>query len=140
MERGELGITVEKKILFVFEDMLASVENKRAEKVFLRLHQWEAAVNCWHFRYTAMEHMRSILRRRDVTPGVITWHSHPFAQALKDRLWAMGLTVDVTASEYRFASPLFATDPDVLYVYDPDPEHRFGYGFKAREFVNSSLI
>jgi hypothetical protein len=25
-------------------------------------------------------------------------------------------------------------DPEVTTVYDADPHHRFGYGYKAREF------
>ena len=43
---------------------------------------------------------------------------------------------DVYAGEYKDISPNLATDPGVSTVYDPDPHHRFGYGYKARKEVN----
>ena len=67
---------------------------------------------------------------------VLTWHPAGFAEVVHDRLWTLGVQVRETrASSYGYESQKIATDPTVSVVYDADPAHRMGYGFKARELI-----
>ena len=77
------------------------------------------------------------LLSRDVPVDVVTWRPHGFSEALRDLLWEHNVPVrDVKSGSYANLSPWVATDPYTSTVYDPDPDHRYGYGFKARDFFS----
>lgn len=134
MERGNLGIRANQYVIFVFDGLVATLKNRRLEQGMLALGYTQRALDLWVFDVAVCEYMAQLIQRG--TPvHVYTWHSMYFADLLKDKLWDMDVPVEeVRASEYRFASHRLAVDPNVLYVYDPDPAHRFGYGFRARSF------
>lgn len=135
MERGELGAPNRPSTVFVFEDLIAHLERPRVESIHLRLHQWNQALRCWTFDQKVCDYMYALMSRFDVPVDVFTWHSSEFAVAIHDALWERNVPVRYTTSgEYRALSPWVATDENIALVYDADPAHRFGYGFKAREF------
>lgn len=136
MERGELGVPAQgPHVVFVFEGLVANLKQKRVEKIALRQHWWEAALDCWDLDYRTLDYINAYMTRFKSTVQVITWRPPGFASQVHDRLWAMDCPVDRTRSgNYRSLSQRFATDSDIGIVYDPDPAHRFGYGYKAREF------
>lgn len=79
--------------------------------------------------------MTRLVNQYDTAVDVITWHSWEFAEVLETELSHLHVPVNhVTDVRYDFISPLYATIPGISIVYDPDPAHRHGYGFKGREF------
>jgi hypothetical protein len=135
MERGKLGIEDRQKIFFVFDDLVAKLARPRAEALSLRLHQWESAVEAWQFDLQVCDFMNACIYRYNTIVEVVTWRPKGFAEALKDRLWELDVPVErVRSGDYPTLSQHFAMDTEVLMIFDPDPNHRFGYGFKAREF------
>lgn len=136
MELGQLGVPEPgPSVVFVFEGLIATLEQKRLEKTSIRLHRWEAALDCWAFDYRVLDYINAYMNRYQAYIQVITSRPPGFAELVHDRLWELDCTVDKTKSgNYRSLSQRFATDKAVGIVYDPDPAHRLGYGFKAREF------
>lgn len=135
MERGELGISARPGLVFVFEGLIAHLEHQRIEKAALRTHKWDIALDQWVFALDVRSYMQRMLSHYDTPIDVLTWRPIGFAEALYERLWYYDLPVRSTHSTtYAMASPQMATDPAITVVYDADPDHRFGYGFKARQF------
>jgi hypothetical protein len=135
MERGELGISAKPGIVFVFEGLIATLQRGVVEKAALRAHKWNVALDQWTFDLEVRSYIQRMTDHYSIPVDVITWHPIGFAEALYDRLWYYDMHVhEVRSAEYSMASPQMALDPMVTAVYDADPNHRFGYGFKAREF------
>lgn len=135
MERGKLGITDRPAIAFVFEGLIATLENCRREQIALKAHKWDIALDLWVFDLQVRSYIQTLIERYEVPVEVLTWRPIGFAEALHDRLWYYKVQVrSVRSTTYQIASQELATDSLVRMVYDADPAHRFGYGFKAREF------
>ena len=134
MLRGQLGRAERDKVLFVFEGLVGTLpERSRQEARCIRRKRWEWALDYWSFDYQVLDYINRTMQYHDVE--VVTWKPAGFAAVLHDRLWAAEVFVDATKSaSYRSLSQRTATDTRVSLVYDPDPTHRWGYGFKAREF------
>lgn len=140
MIRGKLGIEEQTATIFVFEELLAHLERSLPEKYAVRLGRWERALSYWVFDQRVCDYVHTLVSRYQVPVDILTWRPSPFAAVLHDRLWEMDVQVRETRSaSYRAVSPWIATDPTVGVVYDADPNHRFGYGFKAREFLVAQI-
>lgn len=136
MELGQLGSYRQPVTVFVFEGLVGVLDKPRAEKTALKMHRWPTALDCWHLDSHVLDYMMLLQSRFGVPVQVITSRPYEFALKLYDRLWQSDCPVDeVRSGDYEHFSPHFAIDPDVNSVYDPDPAHRFGYGFKARDFT-----
>jgi hypothetical protein len=135
MERGELGVAYKPVTVFVFEGLIAQLKSPKTERLNLRAHRWDAALYNWAFDQQVLDYINAALQRFEAIVDVFTWHPPEFAQRLHDYLWQVDVPVRETKStRYDVMSIRVATDPEVSIVYDPDPAHRWGYGFKAREF------
>jgi hypothetical protein len=134
MERGELGIENRTATCFVFEGLIGQLQRKRAESLALRLHQWETALSAWSMDITVCDYMVQLMGR-DVPIDVITWRPKGFADVLLDELWNFDIPVrGIRRGTYQGLSQHIAIDTEVSAVFDPDPAHRNGYGWKCREF------
>ena len=135
MERGKLGIDDRQLTVFVFENLIAKSQHYRTERTALRLHQWEFAIDTWTFDIHVLDYMQRLINYYNQPVEVITSRPKGFADVLHDRLWSYEVFVDATMSgPYQLFSHRYAIDPMIKIVYDPDPHHRFGYGFRAREW------
>jgi hypothetical protein len=135
VERGQLGLDDRPAIVFVFDGLIAKLKSKRLSQLYLRSHQWAAALALWEFDYRVCDYMAMMVDRFGQPIEVITWQPYGFADVLYDQLWDLHVQVrSVTCSEYFYSSQHIATDNAISLVYDANPEHRFGYGFKARDF------
>lgn len=135
MERGELAADERRAAIFVFDGLLANCEHPRYERRALKQRDWEKALDAWVWNYRAVDFAYNLMSRYDTPVEVITWHAHGFARTLSDRLYDMGLPVrDVTGGDYERLSQTIAIDNNINTVFDPDPAHRWGYGWKVREF------
>lgn len=134
MERGQLGIENRSVTVFVFEDLIGELQRPRAEKLALRLHQWETALAAWALNLIVCDYICS-LNNKGVPVDVITWRPKGFADALFDELWAHNIPVrEMRRGTYQGLSQHIAIDSEVTAVFDADPAHRNGYGWKCREF------
>jgi hypothetical protein len=126
MERGQLGFEEQLSTVFVFEGLIAQPPSRKFR--YKRLETWSLNVQ-------VLDYMADLINRHGVPVDVVTWQPPSFAEAVHDSLWDMGVFVRETKSgTYGYLSQHIATDTMVSLVYDPDPHHRFGYGYKAREF------
>ena len=140
MERGQLGIESRASTVFVFEDLIAHLDHPTAERFALRFRRWDMAVDAWTFDIGVCNHIEMLTDRYDIPVEVITSHAAGFAEVLADRMADRGLHVqEVKSGPYEYFSPRYAVDPMITTVYDPDPRHRRGYGFKCREFFLGSV-
>lgn len=136
MERGDLAIDNRAATVFVFDGLVASCYREKAAKWAVRRHHWDNALEYWAFDVRVCNYMDALMSRYGNPVEVITWQPHGFARVLSDRLWDMGLPVrDVTAGEYKHMSQNLAIDTGINIVYDPDPHHRYGYGYKVKEIT-----
>lgn len=135
MERGDISVAATVRTAFVFEELIAHLQYPRRERAALRTHKYKVALEQWSFDFQVCDYMGDLTARFGVPVLVITWHSDGFAEALHDRLWRFEVPVAETRSwDYLTASPHIATDLSVDVVYDANPDHRFGYGWKCRQF------
>jgi len=141
MERGELGISAKPGIVFVFEGLIGHLQHERIEKMALRANRWEYALDQWTFDLEVRSYIQRMIKQFGTPIDVLTWHPIGFAEALHDRLWYYDVQVSDTRSTlYEIASPEMATDPAISVVFDAEPSHRFGYGFKCREFNAGQIV
>jgi hypothetical protein len=134
VERGDLAIDNRAATVFVFDGLIANCFRPQAVKWALRRRHWENAMDLWAFDHRVCNYMDALMRKYNVPVEVITWQPHGFARVLSDRLWEMQLPVrDVIAGTYKNMSQTIAIDTGVSTVYDPDPHHRYAYGYKVRE-------
>jgi hypothetical protein len=135
MERGQLGLDDRPSIVFVFDGLIAKLKSRRLLSLYCRAHQWEAALSLWEFDYRVCDYTAMMISRYGTPVEVLTWQPYGFGDILYDRLWEMDVQVrSVRCSEYIYETSHIATDPSASLVYDANPEHRFGYGFKCRDF------
>lgn len=140
MERGQLASDNRSTVVFIFEDLVAHCIRRNAERLAIRLMQWEIALNCWSFDYRVLDYIAQYTTRYDMPVEVVTWRPSGFAAVLHNRLWELECPVRETrSSTYDRVSPLFATNREIMAVYDANPDHRFGYGYKCRDFESAAL-
>ena len=136
MERGKLDFTYAVATVFVFDGLIAELNSPRLYAADKLLGRWRQSLNYWDFNQHALDRMYELMSRFNVPVEVITWQPPQFAEVLNDRLWELKVPVRGTRStSYPVASSSLAIDDDVNTVYDADPTHRFGYGFKGRELI-----
>lgn len=141
MERGDLGIDNGPTTMFVFDELIATCVRPKIEKVMLSGNRWSAALGCWDFNILVMDTIHDMLSRFQARIEVITWRPPGFAEVLYDRMWELDVPVSDVHSpiSYMSISQRIATDPSVNAVFDADPRHRLGYGFKCREFTPGQM-
>jgi hypothetical protein len=134
MERGSIDPAKEfPATVFVFDGLIAQLRHPRFFWAAKRMGRWERSLEAWAFDQMVLASMERLIDAYHVPLRVLTWQPVPFAQVLHARLYDIGVPVRSTESgTYESFSPRLAVDTDVATVYDPD--NRFGYGFKAREF------
>jgi hypothetical protein len=137
VERGSIDPANEiSATVFVFEGLIAELGHPRAYWLARKLGRWERSLDAWDFDYQVLDYLDALINRYHIPVQVITWQPTSFAHVLHDRLYDLGAYVrSTTSTRYSSASPRIAVDPTVAVVYDVDPDHRFGYGFKARDFI-----
>ena len=139
MERGDLAADPRPSTAFIFEDLIGTCSRPRAERTAIKMHQWAFALDYWVLQIPVVEYMQRLHDEFQQPLIVVTWHPRGFALLLHDLLWAWKVYVDETISgTYDMISPSFAVDPAIRLVYDP--EHRFGYGFKCREWQSGEYV
>jgi hypothetical protein len=135
VERGQIAFEPMPTTVFVFDGLIAHLEHPRVEKTALKLRQFAAALDAWVLDYRVCDYISRLITQFNTPVDVLTWRPSKFAHLLQDRLWEQDVYVDeVKSTVYEHISQQIAIDTKITMVYDPDPMHRFGYGFKAREF------
>jgi hypothetical protein len=141
MEHGKLDFESGGLVtVFIFDGLVATLQHPKLDRRAVKAQRWSAALYAWRFEPTVCAHLRRLVTQYGVTVEIVTWHPAGFAALVHERLWALDVPVAETHSE-EFAeySPRVATDCQISEVYDPDPDHRWAYGFKTREFFPGVL-
>lgn len=132
MQGGDLSNEVAPRLLFVFENTVATLPTKAAaarEKAALRLRRWDTAVAQWEISERAYALLWDVTWRYNYRFDIVTYKPACFAKALRQRLDDEGLPVgNVWASSPTLLSKKLAFMPDVRYVYDADGSRLFTYG------------
>lgn len=141
MERGQIGTWNQTTTVFIFEGLLAKCTAVRRESATVRAQQWERALGYWEWDAQVLDHLHDMMSRFNQQIEVATWHPPGFAPVLKEHIWGLGIPINDTFSalSYHSLSQHLATDARVSAVYDADPSHRLGYGFKGRSFVAGQM-
>lgn len=137
MERGELAVGASTPTtVFVFEDLVAHLKHPKWEKAALKVHGWASALDAWEMDFQVCAYMRHMTWNYGVPIRVITWRPQGFADMVGIHLTELDvpMSAPVRSEVYSDLSPRLAVDTDVNTVFDPDPAHRYSYGFKTREF------
>ena len=128
------------KALYVFEGLLAVCSAERAEARAIRWGRWQRAMDLWVFNMHVLQFLRQFNTRFEKNFDVVTWHPGAFAELLCDRLDDLGVHPQkVFADNYRLLQLDVAMSPDYDVVFDPDPAHAHGYGFKCRQVDYQNL-
>lgn len=135
MERGELAPGGAPATIFVFDELIAHCTHPKIESLAIKSHRWQVAFDCWELDHDICNYIGRLVHVYFRPVEIITWRPPGFADVVNTELYRLDVPVRHTTSrEFEYLSPQLATDTDVDTVYDPDPEHRWSYGFKAREF------
>lgn len=135
MQDGDLSNEVAPRMLFVYEGVIGFPRSETVmlkERVYLKMHRWAKAVDCWDIPSQARNVLWDVTWRWNFRFDIVTFRPAGFATALRERLDNEGIpfTRCWASSPARLAKQL-AYMPDVKYVYDADTSRRFTFGGKG---------
>lgn len=135
MEHGNLSSVVAPRIVIVFEGAIGWLhdsKNKKYQKL-LKKKQWDQAIKFWQLNDSMLDKIWNLYYHKSVNIEVCTWLGKEMAEAIRNLLDENNIPVrDVWASEPARLSRELAYMPDVVTVYDPDPDHVFTFGSKGK--------
>jgi len=145
MQGGDLSNELPPRFVFVLEGLVATVPASavRRQRLHLRLHRWEKAVDLLEWNTYALSTMWNTVWRLGVRFDVATYTSteQGWLEALRDRLDQENVpvsTVHAYSSPQELALKL-AYLPDVRAVFDAAPERALVYGNRGRTAVPDSF-
>lgn len=137
MEKGDISNVISPRMLVVFEHLvglLPTPADRAKYSTMVRLHQWKRAVNTFEPNELLSKHLWDMTYGRySYTLDCVTWLPEEMEEYVHEWLDREGLPF----SQYHRYDPTklarrIATMPDVAFIYDPDPKHRFLFGSKGR--------
>jgi hypothetical protein len=146
MEKGQLGTQVQRRIIFIWEGVLAELPDHRAvhqlEWIDRQLGRWDTAVSRWEINHNALNWMWAILARTEFRVDVVVTTRPPsFSQALaklSDRNnWPIRYIANETAQGLGRLLPAM---PDIDRVYYGREDQRWAYGPHGVHFPTAGQI
>lgn len=135
MERGDIAVPQAQRFLFVFDGFLGKLPKKKllAYKALLKVHQWERAFYLWDMVPKATDHLNRIYWQYNLRFDIVTWQPQAIANEIEEWCARINLPVGYVSSttSEKLAREL-AHMPDVVKVFDADPDHKFRYGQRGR--------
>lgn len=124
--------------MFVFENLVAFCQQPAQERVACRLRRWKTAVNMWELDGLAVKHLWDLQWRYNYRLDCVTFKSEQFAEALRDKFDRNYIPFSNVFSETVYGlSRRLSSMPDVVRVFDPDPNRMLTWGSKGK-YVSSS--
>lgn len=131
MQGGDLSNRLPPRWLFVFENVLATVPDRRLLewKAAVRLRRWKRVANCYEMHPHVMKVIWDLVWRRDYRFDVVTFLGEDFAEALEKRLHREALPFsNLWAVTEETLAQRLAYMPDVMFVIHGDPSRHLAYG------------
>jgi hypothetical protein len=143
MRHGDLSNKMLPRIVVVFEGKLGIVpEDKR--KSYSRLCQknrWREAMKCYELDELVLAKLLDLRWRLDMNVSIVTWLGEQAAAAIADLMDEQGIPIgNCFSSTPSKLSRELAYAPDIVAVYDPDPDHVFTYGSKGVILTDANQI
>ena len=134
MLKGDLSNKMLPRLVVVFEGAVGVVPDDRRKSYFklCQKKRWQQAINCYELNDLMLSKLLDLRWRQDVNVNLVTWLGDEAAVAIQDRMDEEGIPVGgCFASTPSRLSRELAYAPDIIAVYDPDPDHIFTFGSKG---------
>jgi hypothetical protein len=134
VQKGYIGTGSERRVIFIWEGVLAELPAKRLvhgmERLKCALKLWDQAVDYWEINDVVLKWMWSLFSRSDMRIDLwITTRPAAFGHAVTRLIernnWPIRYVTALPAGEL---GRLLPTMPDVDRVYYGRPEQRWAYG------------
>lgn len=134
VKHGDLSNKPSPRIVVVFEGAVGIID-QGSQKTFDRLSKrgrWIQAMKCYALQEIMLRKLLDLTYRENFNVQIVTWLGEEAASAIKQIMDEENIPVlGVFASTPSRLSRDLAYNPDIMAVYDPDPDHRFTYGSKG---------
>lgn len=137
MRNGDLSNEVVPKILLVFEGALGMIlqSDRRKFDRYIAKGRWQEAVALWHINPKMALKIWDVTRRLSMNLEIVTFQGPvEFGRELEIRLQdEEDLPVSrVWATTVTLLSRKIAYMPDLMRIYDPNPERQLTWGGKGQ--------
>jgi hypothetical protein len=136
MKGNDLDNLIVPRDVLVWEGLLGLIPDKKIaeqEEKYRAKEKWKSAVACYEVNEMLARRLWDMSWRYSLEIDLLTYHGHPFAKALEDRIERENLPIRrVWSEEPNILARRLATMVDVRTVYDPFPDHQFLYGSRGR--------
>ncbi len=134
MLKGDLSNKMLPRLVVVFEGAVGVIpdDKRKAYIKFCQKKRWRDAVKCYELNDLMLSKLLDLRWRQDVNVNLVTWLHEDAAMAIEERMDDEGIPVG--GCFYSTPSKLtreLAYAPDIVAVYDPDPDHIFTFGSKG---------
>lgn len=143
MKHGDLSAEVAPRIVIVFEGIVGILPDPNDKKYLKAINKklWAEAIRCWKLDGRVLGLLWHLTANKSLNIEVCTWLGPDMAEAIRDLLDEANVPVrDVWSSTPAKLSRELAYLPDIIKVYDPDPNHVFTYGGKGEYVTTVSQI
>ena len=134
MLHGDLDNKPSPRLVVVFEGAIGilSRENKKHFDKAVSKDRWWDAINCFELNDLTVRKLIDLTWRENFNVNVVTWMGKDAAMAIQELMDEENIPVRgcFASTPTRLARDL-SYNPDILAVYDPDPDHRFTFGSKG---------
>lgn len=134
MYKGDLSNKMMPRLILVFEGAVGVVpeDKKREYAKACQKKKWWDAIRCYDLNDMMLAKILDLHWRRDINVSVVTWLSQDAALAIEERMDEEGIPIRgcFFSKPAKLAREL-AYMPEVMAIYDPDPDHVFTYGSKG---------
>jgi hypothetical protein len=131
------------RLVVVFEGAVGIVPDDQ-RKLYAKLCQknkWWQAIDCYELNGHMLSKLLDLRWRLDINVNLVTWLGDEAAEAIQERMDDEGIPVGgcFASTPSRLTREL-AYAPDIVAVYDPDPDHVFTYGSKGVVLTDANQI
>lgn len=143
MRYGELSNSPSPRIVIAFEGIIGNPPDNPSKKYLraMRRHNWYGIIAGYELNEMSLRKLLDLTWRQNLNIDIVTWHYEEGAQAVNDILDRQGIPVRgcFASTPEKLARDL-AYNPDIVAVYDSDPEHCFTFGSKGIYVTDLSQI
>lgn len=136
MEGGDISNEFPPRILLVFEGLIGLLPGKKAEAqfaVYRRTRRYTKAAGLFELNEPVARRIWELTWRFRRAVDAVTFLGEEFVAPIQQRMDDEQLPIGhLVATQPHLLARELAYRPDIVAVYDPDPNHAFTYGSKGR--------
>jgi hypothetical protein len=137
MRFGELSNKIAPRIYIVFEHGLGILERPEEwEKIVSgRKIDWVKAINCWTVNTKMAYKINWLVWNKDINISVVTWLPEDSSYGIDNLMTKYNVFAGLVCSTPEDMAKELIVRPDIVCIYDPDPQHILTFGSKC-ELLN----